>query len=107
MATVTFILPDGSEKTVEAKPGDSVMQTAVSNNVNGIVAECSGSMMCATCHVHVADGWLDKTGRASEDEEAMLEFAASEADASSRLSCQIRLDDSLDGLVVRIPETQI
>ncbi len=103
---VTYIQPDGSEQTVEAKPGDSVMQAAIAANVPGIVAECGGSMACATCHVYVDDAWASRTGTRSESEEDMLDCAMSEMKASSRLSCQLRLTDEMDGLTVHIPEEQ-
>ncbi|MBY6154637.1 2Fe-2S iron-sulfur cluster binding domain-containing protein [Vannielia litorea] len=103
---VTYIQPDGSEQTVEAKPGDSVMQAAIAANVPGIVAECGGSMACATCHVYVDDAWASRTGTRSESEEDMLDCAMSEMKDSSRLSCQLRLTDEMDGLTVHIPEEQ-
>ncbi|MBY6049003.1 2Fe-2S iron-sulfur cluster-binding protein [Vannielia litorea] len=103
---VTYIQPDGSEQTVEAKPGDSVMQAAIAANVPGIVAECGGSMACATCHVYVDDAWTSRTGTRSESEEDMLDCAMSEMKDSSRLSCQLRLTDEMDGLTVHIPEEQ-
>lgn len=107
MAKITFVSADGGEVTIDAKDGDSVMQTAVANNVDGIVAECGGSMMCATCHVYVADDWQSAVGPASGDERAMLDFAASEVKETSRLSCQIAITDDLDGLRVHLPEAQI
>ncbi|MFV0382645.1 2Fe-2S iron-sulfur cluster-binding protein [Paracoccus sp. (in: a-proteobacteria)] len=106
MVKVTYIGADGTETTVEASEGSSVMQTAVANDVGGIVGECGGSMMCATCHCYVDDGWSDKTGSRKDGEDDMLEGAASEVRASSRLSCQIRLTPDLDGLVVHMPEEQ-
>lgn len=107
MPRITFVSADGDETTVDANGGDSVMQVALANNVDGIVAECGGSMMCATCHVYVADDWSPKTGPASDDERAMLDFAASEVKLTSRLSCQIKITDELDGLMVHLPEAQI
>ena len=83
MPRLTFVSPDGNETTVEASTGDSVMQVALAGNVEGIVAECGGAMMCATCHVYVADDW------------------------ASRLSCQIAITDELDGLTVHLPDAQI
>lgn len=107
MPRVTFISAVGDEVTVDAKDGDSVMQAALANDVDGIVAECGGSMMCATCHVYVADDWAAAVGPAADDERAMLDFAASEVKPSSRLSCQIALTDDLDGLTVHLPEAQV
>jgi len=107
MARLTFVSADGDETTVDAKDGDSVMQVALANNVDGIVAECGGSMMCATCHVYVADDWSPKVGVATGDERAMLDFAACEVKETSRLSCQIAITDDLDGLTIYLPEAQI
>lgn len=107
MPKVTFVSPNGDEAVVDAKPGQSVMQAALAAGVSGIVAECGGSMMCATCHVYVDDAWRDTVGAASGDETAMLDFAASEVRPSSRLSCQIALTDDLDGLTVHLPDAQI
>ncbi|MFC6761474.1 2Fe-2S iron-sulfur cluster-binding protein [Sulfitobacter porphyrae] len=82
------------------------MQTAISANVPGIVAECGGSMACATCHVYVDDAWAGRTGTRSESEEDMLDCAMAEMKDNSRLSCQLRLTEEMDGLVVHIPEEQ-
>jgi len=105
MAKITYIEFDGTEHTVEVKPGLSVMEGAVKNNIPGIDADCGGACACATCHVHVDDAWLAKTGGKSAMEESMLDFAEG-VDENSRLSCQIRVSDELDGLVVRMPESQ-
>ncbi|SFA80658.1 ferredoxin, 2Fe-2S [Poseidonocella pacifica] len=106
MINVTYIQPDGSETTVTAQPGDSVMQTALNNNIDGIIAECGGSMACATCHVYVEGEWADQTGARMDGEEDMLDCAMSEMKDTSRLSCQIKLTEALDGLRVHIPEEQ-
>ena len=105
MPTVVYVQPDGSVQSIEADSGATVMETAVDNAVEGIVAECGGACSCATCHVYVADEWLDRTGNASEMEEDMLDFAFDVRD-NSRLSCQIKIVDELDGLIVSIPEKQ-
>ena len=102
---VTFITHNGDEVAIDAIAGATIMQIATAAGVNGIVAECGGSMSCATCHVYVEDGWIDKTGGPSEGEAAMLEFAE-EPGPNSRLSCQIAYTDQLDGLVVHTPENQ-
>ena len=83
------------------------MLAAVSNEVPGIVAECGGSAMCATCHVYVDPAFIDKLEPVSEAELEMLESAASARQANSRLSCQIIMDGSLDELVVHIPSNQV
>lgn len=107
MVKVTYIDADGNATTVEGDVGSNVMHTAVANDVDGIVGECGGAMMCATCHVHVDAAWMDKTGPRNPGEDDMLECAASEVDERSRLSCQIKLTPELDGLVVHLPEEQL
>jgi 2Fe-2S ferredoxin len=105
MAKITFIQPDGTEQVVEAESGMTVMEAARKELVPGIEAECGGACACATCHVYVDEGWREKVGPPSEMEEDMLDFAF-EVKESSRLSCQIKVRDELDGLVVRVPEKQ-
>jgi 2Fe-2S ferredoxin len=105
MAKVTYIQHDGGEQTVEVKNGLSVMEGAIRNNVPGIDADCGGACACATCHVYVDAGWLQEAGKASAMEESMLDFAEN-VEPNSRLSCQIRVSDALDGLIVRLPESQ-
>jgi 2Fe-2S ferredoxin len=105
MARITFIQPDGTEETVEAQLGMTVMEAAKMSLIEGIEAECGGACACATCHVYVGEGWRERTGAPGEMEEDMLDFAF-EVRPESRLSCQIRVTEVLDGLVVRIPEKQ-
>ena len=107
MALVTYVAHDGTRQKAEVRNGDSVMQGAVSNLIDGIVAECGGGLACATCHCYVDDAWIDQVGSPSETERQMLESTASETKPGSRLSCQIAVSDALDGLVVHLPETQI
>ncbi len=107
MVQITFVQSDGNRTTVTAEDGASVMETAVSNGVEGIFAECGGAMMCATCHCYVDDDWADKTGERCDGEEAMLECAASEMRETSRLSCQLKVSKELDGLVVHLPSEQV
>src|SRR6185503_18985814 len=99
MPKITFINQDGSQQTVEAEVGATVMETAIKNGVPGIEAECGGACACATCHVYVDAAWRAKTGDASAMEQDMLDFAF-EVRPESRLSCQITVKDELDGLVV-------
>ena len=106
MALVTYIEFNGAKHEVEVPTGDSVMQGATRNNIDGVVGECGGALACATCHCYVDEAWTDKVGGPSEMESQMLEFAASEAKPNSRLSCQIFASDELNGLVVRLPEAQ-
>ena len=105
MAKITYIEHDGTEHTVDVKPGLSVMEGAVKNNIPGIDADCGGACACATCHVYVDQAWRDKTGSASAMEESMLDFAEN-VEPNYRLSCQIKVGEDLDGLVVRMPESQ-
>ena len=105
MAKITYIAHDGSSRTIEVKPGLTVMEGAVKNNLPGIDADCGGACACATCHVYVAEAWRALTGEAGHDETEMLECAIKPGEGS-RLSCQIILTDALDGLVVRMPAAQ-
>jgi ferredoxin, 2Fe-2S len=105
MARITYISTDGTEKTVEVDNGLSVMQGAVNNGVSGIVAECGGACSCATCHVHVDPAWFEKLPPAQDMEKDMLEFVV-DPQPTSRLSCQIKISDALDGLIVRTPQSQ-
>jgi 2Fe-2S ferredoxin len=105
MAKITYVEFDGTEHVAEVKTGLSVMEGAIRNNIPGIDADCGGACACATCHVYVDEAWRPAAGEASAMEESMLDFAE-EVQPNSRLSCQIRVTDALDGLVVRLPENQ-
>ena len=105
MPKITYIEHNGTEYAVDVKKGLSVMEGAVKHNVPGIDADCGGACACATCHVYVDEAWREKVGEASAMEESMLDFAEN-VEPNSRLSCQIRVTDELDGLVVRMPESQ-
>ena len=105
MAKITYIEHDGTEHTVDVKTGLSVMEGAIKNNVPGIDADCGGACACATCHVYVDAAFEGKTGEKSAMEESMLDFAEN-VESNSRLSCQIKVTDELDGLIVRLPESQ-
>ena len=105
MAKITYIEHSGAEHVVEVKSGLSVMEGSVKNNLPGIDADCGGACACATCHVYVDAAWADKTGKPSAMEESMLDFAEN-VEPTSRLSCQIKVTDELDGLIVRMPESQ-
>lgn len=106
MVKVTYVAHDGTQTTIEAEDGDSVMHAAIANDVDGIVGECGGSMMCATCHCYVDEDWQNRVGERVDGEEDMLEGAATEVTERSRLSCQVKLDAALDGLIVHLPEEQ-
>ena len=105
MAKITYIEFNGKEHVVDVKTGLSVMEGAVKNNIPGIDADCGGACACATCHVYVDEAWADKTGSQSAMEESMLDFAEN-VEPNSRLSCQIKVTDELEGLVVRMPQSQ-
>lgn len=107
MPSIKFIDADGNEKTVDAKSGMSVMRAAIENDVDGIEAECGGGCMCATCHVFVEESWADKLSAPLPEENDMLDETATERTSQSRLSCQIMITDEMDGLVVKLPLTQI
>ena len=105
MAKITFIQPDGKSQSVTADSGMTVMEAAKKNLIAGIEAECGGACACATCHVYVDAEWQAKAGKPESMEEDMLDFAF-DVRAESRLSCQIKVTDALDGLILRIPAKQ-
>ncbi len=106
MALVTYIAADGRATAVELPAGTTVKDGALQNGVEGIIGECGGNAMCATCHVYVDDHWLARLAVIEEVEDALLDDAVSPRRHNSRLGCQIRISDALDGLVVRMPEAQ-
>ena len=106
MPTIHYILKDGSTRAIDAKAGASVMETAINANIRGIDAECGGCLSCATCHVYVDDAFIDLLPPADESENELLDAVAAERQAGSRLSCQLTVTAALDGLTVRVPETQ-
>lgn len=107
MPKATFVAHDGATTTAEEPDGTSVMRAGQNAGLSGIVAECGGSMMCATCHVYVREPWLAKLPEMTATESEMLTMTASERKPSSRLSCQIILCDATDGIIVDLPERQI
>jgi len=106
MPDITFIHSDGTEQGLEAPVGVSVMQAASGAGVRGIIAECGGSAMCATCHVYVDPAWVERLPPPLSNELEMLECTADERLPTSRLSCQIKLTAEMQGLIVRIPANQ-
>jgi 2Fe-2S ferredoxin len=105
MAKITYIEHNGTEHTVEVPNGLTVKDGAINNMIPGILAECGGNCACATCHVYVDPAWTGTVGPPSDVEADMLDFANDPQD-NSRLSCQIEVSAELDGLVVRMPESQ-
>ncbi len=106
MPKVTFIDADGTRHEVEGKNGISLMEIALSNNIDGIEAECGGSCMCATCHCFIEDDFTAGVPAMESDEDEMLGFTAVDRKPSSRLSCQIKMADELDGIEVQLPSEQ-
>jgi 2Fe-2S ferredoxin len=105
MPRITFVEHSGAEHEVEAQVGQSVMQAAVNNMVPGIIADCGGNCSCATCHVYVAEQWRGHVPQPSKEEREMIECAL-HVQENSRLSCQLHVTPEMDGLVVRLPESQ-
>jgi 2Fe-2S ferredoxin len=105
MPKITYVDASGKERVVEAKNGMTVMETAIKHNIPGIDADCGGACACATCHVYVDEAFADKVGKPSAMEQSMLDFAENVKE-TSRLSCQIKVRDDLDGLKVTTPESQ-
>jgi ferredoxin, 2Fe-2S len=105
MAKITFIDIEGTARTVDGDIGATVMETAIKHAVPGIEAECGGACACSTCHVYIDEQWRGKVGEPSPMEEDMLDFAY-EVKPNSRLSCQIKIREDLDGLTVHTPERQ-
>lgn len=105
MVNVTYVEHDGTEHRLVVESGLTVMEGAVKNGINGIVAQCGGACSCATCHVYVDEAWIETAGAPAGIEVDMLDCAW-ERRANSRLSCQLVLSEKLDGLVVRLPERQ-
>jgi len=105
MVKIIFIDVSGTARSVDGEVGSTVMETAIKNGVPGIEAECGGACACSTCHVYIDEEWRDRVGGPSPMEEDMLDFAF-EVQPNSRLSCQIKVADELDGLTVRTPERQ-
>ena len=107
MPKVTYVDPDGTELEVDADAGTSVMMAAVNADIDGIVAECGGSLMCATCHVYVDHGSPVTLPAVSDIEDELLYTTACPRRENSRLSCQLPVTDAIDGLVVDVPERQV
>ena len=105
MVQITFIDTAGAARTVEGEVGSTVMETAIKNGVPGIEAECGGACACSTCHVYIEEAWREKVGEPSPMETDMLDFAY-DVRPSSRLSCQIKVREDLNGLTVSTPERQ-
>jgi ferredoxin, 2Fe-2S len=106
MPIITFIHPDGRHQRVEASDGESAMIAATRHGIDGILAECGGNAMCATCHVYADESWLARLPAMADDEDALLDGTAAERLPNSRLSCQLKVTAGLDGLILRLPDRQ-
>lgn len=106
MPKVVFLTLDGASRIVDAQSGESVMAAAVRNGIPGIIGECGGNCSCATCHVYVDDEFTAAVGVAGDMEDDLLDLGVADRRDSSRLACQIRVTEELDGLTVRVPEEQ-
>jgi len=107
MAKITYVEHNGTEHVVDVATGLTVMEGARDNNIPGIEADCGGACACSTCHVYVDEKWVDRLPAKDAMEEDMLDFAWQPDPVKSRLTCQVRVSDDLDGLIVRMPEKQI
>lgn len=106
MVRVIFVSADGERREVDAAEGQSLMRAAKFNGVPGIIAECGGACMCATCHVRLDDEWFAKAGPRTVSELETLPFAIDPGE-NSRLSCQIKVTPDMEGMVIFIPEMQV
>ena len=102
MPKITFVEPDGTRREVDATPGDSAMLAAIHNGVEGVIGECGGSCICATCHCYVDEAWTQRIGPPGPTEADVLEFEANSVRPESRLACQITITNALEGLVLRV-----
>ena len=107
MPKITYIEHGGNEHVVEVSSGLTVMEGARDNNIPGIDADCGGACACSTCHVYVHPDWVTKIPGREPMEEDMLDFAYEPDPDRSRLTCQLKVTDALDGLIVQMPERQI
>lgn len=105
MPRIIFHCLDGERREIDATVGNTVMETAIDANIDGIVAECGGACACATCHSFVAEDWADKVSAMTDMEDAMLD-AALDRDDRSRLTCQIEVSEELDGLVIVVADNE-
>lgn len=106
MGKITFIEHDNTEHVVEFEAGTTLMRLALDNAVPGIDGDCGGECACGTCHMIVAHQWFDKTGAVNDNEEQMLSLTP-ERERTSRLGCQVKTTEAMDGMVVRMPEFQM
>ena len=106
MPIVTYVLSKRTSQKIDVPIGMTVMQAALNSRIVGILGECGGNCMCATCHVYVDPSFLNWIPAAKDNEKFMLSIAAEGPEINSRLSCQIKMTDELDGIIVRLPGKQ-
>jgi 2Fe-2S ferredoxin len=107
MAKITYVEHGGKEHVVDVANGLTVMEGARDNGIPGIEADCGGACACSTCHVYVDPAWVDRLPAKDSMEQDMLDFAWNPDPVRSRLTCQLKVSDKLDGLRVQMPEKQI
>ena len=107
MAKITYIEHNGTQHVVEVPNGRTVMEGARDNNIPGIEADCGGACACSTCHVYIDPTWVDQLPQKEAMEEDMLDFAHDPDPVRSRLTCQLKVSEGLEGLIVNMPERQI
>ena len=105
MPKITYISPDGTRNDVDVKVGYTVMEGAIDNGIDGIVAECGGACACATCHSYIDDAWLEKMPSMDDMEDSMLDVAYERRD-NSRLTCQLEVTEEFDGLIVHVADNE-
>ncbi len=106
MAKITYVGRDGREHVIDVASGMTLMEGARDNSIAGIEAECGGACSCSTCHAYVHPDWVARLPQATEMERDMLDFAHEPHEERSRLTCQVKVTDALDGLVIYLPERQ-
>lgn len=106
MPTVSFIQADGARSDITIADGTTLMLAATAHGIPGLIGECGGNAMCATCHVYIDGAWASRLRPPRDDEDALLDDTADERRPTSRLSCQITITSDLDGLVVHLPHRQ-
>ncbi|YCK79851.1 2Fe-2S iron-sulfur cluster-binding protein (plasmid) [Arthrobacter sp. D3-18] len=107
MGKITFHHSSGAVDVLDVQPGTTVMRAAVTNGVAGIVGECGGQAMCATCHIYVREQYLDSLPSVSVDEDEMLDCTTAQRVDRSRLGCQLTIGDGIEEIEVDVPESQI
>ena len=107
MTRITFIDRKNNARSISVDNGDTIMRAAVNHGIKGIVAECGGNAICATCHVYVDEPWISKVGPVGNDEGLLLDMTAAARRPNSRLCCQIRITPALDGLTLHLPDKQV